>query len=235
MGYSNCLNDEYGNVADTVLLPGDPLRAKYIAEKYLTDAKCYNEIRGMYGYTGYYKGKRITVQASGMGVPSICLYLYDLIHDHHAKNFIRIGTAGTLSKDVNLRDIVIASTACSNNNISQMEFPGMTFAPTANYELMRRAVEEAKRREISYKVGSVLTSDLFYEYKSDFPKMWIDLGILAAEMETAGLYTYAAKFGVKALSILTISDNILTGEAAPVEERRLAFDNMIELALEVAE
>ncbi|MEG0978493.1 MAG: purine-nucleoside phosphorylase [Oscillospiraceae bacterium] len=235
MGYSNCLGGVCGDVADTVLLPGDPLRAKYIAEKYLTDVKCYNEIRGMYGYTGYYNGKRVSVQSTGMGVPSICLYLYDLIHDHKAKNFIRIGTAGTLSKNVNLRDVVVASTACSNNNMSAIEFPLMTFAPTANYELMRKAVDEAKNKKISFKVGSVLTSDLFYEYKNDFPKKWTDLGILAAEMETAGLYTYAAKFGVRALSLLTISDNILTGEQAPIDERRLAFDNMIELALEIAE
>lgn len=235
MGLSNCLGGVLGDVADTVLLPGDPLRAKYIAEKYLKDVKCYNKIRGMYGYTGYYNNKKVTVQASGMGVPSICLYLYDLIHDHKAKNFIRIGTAGTINANVKLRDVVIATTASSNNNITAMEFPLMTFAPTANFNLLDKAVKCAEKENISHKVGQVLTSDLFYEHSSDFWKKWADLGVACVEMETAGLYTYAAKFGVNALSLLTISDNVITGEQTHVDERRLAFDNMIKIALEIAE
>ena len=235
MGLSSCLGGVYGDVADTVLLPGDPLRAKYIAEKFLTDVKCYNEIRGTYGFTGLYKGKRVSIQGTGMGVPSICLYLYDLIHDHKAKNFIRIGTAGTISPDVHLRDVVVASTAASNNNISAMEFPLMTYAPTANFRFLDKAVKEAEKRDINHVVGQVLTSDLFYENDMNFWEKWAKLGVLAVEMETAGLYTYAAKFGVKALSLLTISDNIITGEQAPIDERRLAFDNMIEMALEIAE
>jgi purine-nucleoside phosphorylase len=235
MGVSNCLGGKPGDVAETVLLPGDPLRAKYIAENYLTGVKCYSEIRGMYGYTGEYRGKRVSVQATGMGVPSACIYLYDLIHDHGAKNFIRVGTTGSMNEEVKLRDLVLASSATTSSNVAACEFPGMTFAPTADFGLLRRAAERAEAKKLRYFVGPVFTSDLFYGTEPSVTKKLEDLGVLAVEMETAGVYSYAAKFSVRALSILTVSDSLVSGEEAPLEERRTAFDDMIGLALDIAE
>lgn len=235
MGVSNCLGGKPGDVAETVLLPGDPLRAKYIAENYLTGVNCYSEIRGMYGYTGDYRGKRVSVQSTGMGVPSACLYLYELIHDHGAKNFIRVGTAGSMNEKVKLRDLVLATAATTSSNVAAYEFPGMTFAPTADFSLLRKAAERAEAAGLRCHAGPVFTSDLFYGTEPAVTKKLEDLGVLAVEMETAGVYSYAAKFSVRALSILTISDSLVSGEEVLLEERRTAFDNMIVLALDSAE
>lgn len=235
MGISNCLGGKPGDVARTVLLPGDPLRAKYIAETYLTGARCYNEIRGMYGYTGEYRGRRVSVQGTGMGVPSACLYLYDLIHDHGVKTLIRVGTAGSLNSKIHLRDLVLASAASTSSNVAAYEFPGMTYAPAADFGLLRRAQEQAEADGFRCFVGPVFTSDLFYGTDPAVTEKLENLGVLAVEMETAGIYSYAAKFGVRALSILTISDSVISGEEAPLEERRTAFDDMIRLALDIVE
>lgn len=235
MGVSNCLDGKPGDVAQTVLLPGDPLRAKYIAENYLTGVTCYSKIRGMYGYTGDYRGKRVSVQSTGMGVPSACLYLYELIHDHGAKNFIRVGTAGAMNEKVKLRDLVLATAATTSSNVAAYEFPGMTFAPTADFGLLRKAAERAETAGLCWHAGPVFTSDLFYGTEPAVTKKLEDFGILAVEMETAGVYAYAAKFSVRALSILTVSYSLVSGEEVLLEERRTALDGMISLALDSAE
>ena len=224
---------EDGAIAETVLLPGDPLRAKFIAENYLEDAKCYNKVRGMYGYTGNYKGKRISVQGTGMGLPSHSIYVNELIRFYGAKKLIRIGSAGSLNEDVNVRDIVLAQSASTNSGINKRRFQGMDYAPTANFDLLLKAYNIALEKGIKVKVGNVLSSDLFYDDTEVSIKLWADYGSLAVEMETAELYTLAAKYGVQALSILTISDHIFKGEETTPEERETSFTEMMELALEL--
>lgn len=223
-----------GAIAETVLLPGDPMRAKFIAEHYLEDAVCYNTVRGMYGYTGTYKGKRISVQGTGMGLPSHSIYVNELIQFYGAKRLIRIGTAGGINKDVNIRDIVLAQSACTNSAINKRRFKGLDYAPTANFELLLKAYNKALEKKANVKVGSVLSSDLFYDDTQQPITMWSDYGVLAVEMETAELYTVAAKYGVEALSILTISDHLFTGEETSPEERETSFTTMMEIALELS-
>jgi purine-nucleoside phosphorylase len=222
-----------GEIAETVLLPGDPLRAKFIAENYLEAAKCYNKVRGMYGYTGNYKGRRISVQGTGMGLPSHSIYVNELIRFYGAKKLIRIGSAGSLNEDVNIRDIVLAQSASTNSGINKRRFQGMDYAPTANFDLLFKAYNIALEKEIKVKVGNVLSSDLFYDDTEVSIKLWADYGSLAVEMETAELYTLAARYGVQALSILTISDHIFKGEETTPEERETSFTEMMELALEL--
>ena len=234
MGISCCLGGKLGEVAETVLLPGDPLRAKYIADNYLKDVICYNEIRGMYGFTGTYKGKRVSVQGTGMGIPSLSIYTYDLIHDHGVKNLIRIGTCGSIQEDVNIRDVILVMGASNDSNITKLEFKGMNFAPTANFGLLKKAYDAAKSKGIEPKVGSVFTSDLFYHDDPELWKTWARFGMLAVEMETAGLYTIAAKNHVNALSILTVSDSIVKQQETTPEERQSSFTQMMEIALELA-
>ncbi|HBG39282.1 MAG TPA: purine-nucleoside phosphorylase, partial [Clostridiaceae bacterium] len=176
---SCCLGGKLGEVAETVLLPGDPLRAKYIADNYLKDVICYNEIRGMYGFTGTYKGKRVSVQGTGMGIPSLSIYTYDLIHDHGVKNLIRIGTCGSIQEDVNIRDVILVMGASNDSNITKLEFKGMNFAPTANFGLLKKAYDVAKSKGIEPKVGSVFTSDLFYHDDPELWKTWARFGMLA--------------------------------------------------------
>ena len=224
---------EDGEIAEMVLLPGDPLRAKFIAENYLEDVKCYNKVRGMYGYTGNYKGKRISVQGTGMGLPSHSIYVNELIRFYGAKKLIRIGSAGSLNADVNIRDIVLAQSASTNSGINKRRFQGMDYAPTANFDLLLKAYNIALEKGIKVKVGNVLSSDLFYDDTEVSIKLWADYGSLAVEMETAELYTLAAKYGVQALSILTISDHIFKGEETTPEERETSFTEMMELALEL--
>lgn len=224
---------EEGSVAETVLLPGDPLRAKFIAENYLEDAKCYNEVRGMYGYTGMYKGKRISVQGTGMGLPSHSIYVNELIRFYGAKRLIRIGSAGSMNENVNVRDIVLAQSASTNSGINKRRFHGMDFAPTANFELLNKAYNMALNKGVKVKVGNVLSSDLFYDDTEVSIKLWADYGCLAVEMETAELYTLAAKYNVEALSILTISDHIFKGEETTPDERQKSFTEMMEIALEL--
>lgn len=224
-----------GDIANTVLLPGDPLRAKYIAENYLEDAICYNDIRGMYGFTGNYKGKRVSVQGTGMGIPSISIYANELIESYGVKNLIRIGTCGSLLKDVKIRDVVLAMSASTTSGINKIRFKGMDFAPTASFELLKKAYDAAKSKNVNVKAGNVLTSDLFYDDDPESWKLWAKFGALVVEMETAGLYTLAAKYNVNALSILTVSDSLVTGEETSAKERQTSFTKMMEIALEVAE
>ncbi len=222
-----------GDIAETVLLPGDPLRAKWIAETYLDDIKCYNKVRNMFGYTGTYKGRRISVQGTGMGVPSISIYAHELITDFDVKNLIRVGSAGSYQKSVKLRDIVIAMAASSTSGINQYRFKGADFAPTADFGLFQQAIEKAKEKNIEVKAGNVLTSDEFYADEFESYQMWSKFGVLCVEMESSGLYTIAAKHGVNALSLLTISDSLVTGEKTTTEERESTFKGMVEIALEL--
>jgi len=224
-----------GDIADTVLLPGDPLRAKNIAENFLTDVFCYNEVRGMHGFTGIYKGKKISVQGTGMGIPSISIYVNELIVSYKAKNLIRIGSCGSMQPDVKIRDVILAMSASTDSHINKIRFNGMDYAPTANFNLLKRAYDIALEKDISVKVGSVLTTDTFYNDDPNSWKHWANYGILAVEMETAILYTLAAKFKVNALSILTVSDSLVTREETTSEERQKTFNQMVEVALELAE
>ena len=223
-----------GQIAETVLLPGDPLRAKYIAEKFLEDVELYNEVRGMYGFTGTYKGKRISVQGTGMGVPSMSIYVNELIMSYGAKNLIRVGTAGGIQEDVKVRDVVIAMSASSEIAQNRVRFNGMDYAPTATFDLLHRAYMNAEKAGIPVKVGQIFTADQFYQDDFHHFKKWADFGCLAIEMEAAGLYTLAAKHKVNALTILTISDHLLTGEETTAEERQTTFDEMIRVALDTA-
>lgn len=222
-------------ISDTVLLPGDPLRAKFIAENYLTNVYQYNSVRNMYGYTGYYKGKKISVQGTGMGIPSIGIYTYELINYYGVKNLIRVGSAGAISSDLELYDIVYAMGASTNSNYaSQYELPG-TYAPIASYQLLQRAVDIGNRKCSSVIVGEVLSTDTFYDRRGlKQLQQWKDMGVLCVEMETSALYMNAAAFGVNALSILFISDNPFTGESTTSEEREKSFTEAIEIALELA-
>lgn len=224
-----------GEIASTVLLPGDPLRAKYIAENFLTKVICYNEVRGMYGYTGTYKGKRISVQGTGMGIPSISIYLNELITSYKAKNLIRIGSCGSMQPDIKIRDVILVMSASTDSHINKIRFNSMDYAPTANFNLLKRAHDIALEKNIPIKVGSVLTTDTFYHDDPDSWKHWASYGILAVEMETAVLYTLAAKFKVNALSILTVSDSLVTREETTSEERQKTFNQMVEVALGLAE
>ncbi len=220
-----------GDIAETVLLPGDPLRAKWIAETFLDDPVCYNKVRGMLGYTGTYRGKRVSVQGTGMGIPSSLIYCHELINDFGAKNLIRVGSSGSCQKDIKLRDIVIAMAASSTSGINNSRFINADYSPTANFELFMKAALYAREHNIPIKAGNVLSADEFYEDDFDSYKKWADFGVLCVEMEAAGLYTIAAKFNVKALAILTISDSLVTGERTSSEEREITFRKMIEIAL----
>ncbi|MEO5789457.1 purine-nucleoside phosphorylase [Gelidibacter sp.] len=224
-----------GEIAETILLPGDPLRAKWIANTFFENPKRFNNVRGMLGYTGTYKGKRVSTMGTGMGVPSISIYSHELITEYDVKNLIRVGSAGSYQEEVKLRDIVLAMAASSTSGINELRFGGADFAPTADFGLFQKAVEAAKAKNISLKAGNVLTSDEFYADDFESYKKWSKFGILCVEMETAGLYTVAAKHDVKALSILTISDSLVTGERTTSNERETTFKEMIEIALELAE
>jgi len=220
-----------GEIAESVLLPGDPMRAKWIAETFLENAKCYNDVRGMLGYTGTFKGKPISVQGTGMGIPSALIYCHELINDYGVKNLIRVGSAGSYQKDINMRDIVIAMAASSTSGINNTRFVNCDYSPTADFDLFMKAALYAKENNIPIKAGNVLSSDQFYEDDFNSYKKWADFGVLCVEMEAAGLYTIAAKFNVKALAILTISDSLVTGESTTADEREGSFSKMIEIAL----
>ncbi|WP_019241848.1 MULTISPECIES: purine-nucleoside phosphorylase [Bacillus] len=222
-----------GDIADTILLPGDPLRAKYIAETFLENPVCYNEVRGMLGFTGTYKGKRISVQGTGMGIPSISIYVNELIQSYDVKNLIRVGTCGAIQEDVKVRDVILAMTASTDSRMNQLTFNGIDYAPAANFELLKAAYEAGEEKGLNLKVGNVFTADQFYNDNAEHKK-WAQYQILALEMESTALYTIAAKFGRKALSILTVSDHIITGEETTSEERQTTFNDMIEVALEAA-
>ncbi len=228
---STHINAEKGDIAESILLPGDPLRAKWIAETFLNDAVCYNEVRGMLGYTGTYNGKRVSVQGTGMGIPSTLIYCHELINNFGVKNLIRVGSAGSYKKEVKLRDIVIAMAASSTSGINNTRFLNSDFAPTADFDLFMKAALYARKNNLPVKAGNILSSDEFYEDDAETYKKWADFGVLCVEMETAGLYTIAAKHGVKALSILTISDSLVTGEHLSSNDRERSFSNMVEISL----
>lgn len=221
------------DIAKTVLMPGDPLRARFIAENYLENAACYNEVRGMTGFTGMYKGKRISVQGSGMGMPSMGIYSHELFNYYDVDNIIRIGTAGAIDDNVNLRDIIIAMSASTNSNYAvQYELRG-TYAPTASYRLLSEAVKAAETHGSAYHVGNILSSDTFYDESGSLSK-WKNMGVLAVEMETAALYMNAARAGKNALCILTVSDCPFRNLSTTAEERQNSFRDMMEIALETA-
>jgi len=220
-----------GDIAETVLLPGDPLRAKYIAETFLENPVCYNEVRGMLGYTGTYKGKKVSVQGTGMGVPSISIYANELIQSYGVQNLIRVGTCGAIQEDVKVRDVILAMTSSTDSSMNRVTFPGIDYAPAADWSLLKAAFDAGTEKGLQLKVGSVFTADQFYNDNADHKK-WAKYGILAIEMETTALYTLAAKHSRRALSVLTVSDHIVTGEETTSEERQTTFNEMIEVALE---
>lgn len=220
-------------IAKTVLMPGDPLRAKFIAETYLEHPVCFNKVRNMLGFTGFYNGKKVSVMGSGMGIPSIGLYSYELYHFYDVDTIIRVGSAGGISQKINLHDLVIAMGACYQSGYAeQFQLPG-TFAPIANYELLRKAVLVAEEKKYSYMVGNILSEDAFYSDNEQAQKSFQKMGVLAVEMETAGLYMNAARCGKNALSILTISDHLLEGTSLSAQNRQEGFRDMMELALEI--
>ncbi|MGL5721431.1 MAG: purine-nucleoside phosphorylase [Brevinema sp.] len=225
---------EKGAIAETILLPGDPLRAKYIAETFFSDVVQYNNVRGMLGFTGTYKGKKISVQGTGMGVPSIGIYTNELITEYGCKNLIRVGTAGSMQPDLKLRDVVLAMSASTDSALNKVRFHGMDYAPTVSPKLFLKAWECGLKKGLSLKAGNVLTSDTFYGDDPEAWKLWQKFGVLCVEMETAQLYTLAAKYKVNALTILTISDSLVTHEVTSAEERQTTFNQMIEVALEAS-
>ena len=222
-----------GDFAKTVLMPGDPLRSKFIAETFLENPVLVNNTRGVQGYTGTYKGKKVSVMASGMGMPSIGIYSYELFNYYDVENIIRVGTAGVIRPDLKVRDIVIGQGACTNSNYAnQFELPG-TFAPICSYELLKKAVDVAEKMGVTPVVGNLYSSDAFYDDSMGLSK-WQKMGVLAVEMEAAALYMNAARAGKNALAICTISDNPFTGEVTTAEERQMTFTKMMEIALEIA-
>lgn len=222
-----------GDFAETVLMPGDPLRSKFIAETFLENPVLVNNTRGVQGYTGTYKGKRVSVMASGMGMPSMGIYSYELFNFYDVKNIIRVGTAGVIRPDLKVRDIVLGQGACTNSNYGkQFDLPG-TFAPICSYEHLKKAVDVAEGMGITPVVGNLYSSDAFYDDSMGLSK-WQKMGVLAVEMEAAALYMNAARAGKNALAICTISDNPFTGEVTTAEERQMTFTKMMEIALEIA-
>ena len=228
------ISAEKGAFAKTVLMPGDPLRAKYIAENYLEDAVLVNNVRGVQGYTGYYKGKKVSVMASGMGQPSIGIYSYELYNFYDVEAIIRVGSCGSFHPDLHARDIIVAMGACTNGNFAlQYNLPG-TFCPIADFDLVRRAAEQCERLGVNYKVGNILSSDVFYD-DANSGMTWAKMNVLGVEMESAALYCNAARAGKKALCICTVSDSfIYPEENTTAEERQNSFTKMMEIALELA-
>ena len=227
------INAKDGEIADIVLLPGDPLRAKFIAETFLENPVQYNDVRNMFGYTGTYKGHRVSVQGTGMGVPSISIYATELLKDYGCKKLIRVGTAGALKRDVKVRDVVLAQGATTDSKMNEIQFGGLDYAQIADFDLLLKAYNAGKEAGLNLRVGNVYTADLFYGEKNP-NELLADYGVLAVEMETAALYTLAAKYDAQALSVLTISDHLITGEATSSEERQSTFKEMMVVALEAA-
>ncbi len=225
---------EKGDIAKTVLMPGDPLRAKYIAETYLTDPVCFNTVRNMFGYTGTYKGVPVSVMGSGMGMPSIGIYAQELFEQYDVDRIMRIGSAGAFSDDIKLMDVVMAQGACTNSNFAAQYRLGGTFAPIADFGMLRTAVEVSEKLGVTPHVGNVLSSDVFYNDDPDFNDRWKRMGVLCVEMESAALYMIAARLQKQALGIFTISDHLYRPEALSAEERQTSFDEMMKIALETA-
>lgn len=230
---STHINAPDGAIAEAVLLPGDPLRARFIAEHFLQDAQCYNEVRGMYGFTGTYKGKRVSVQGTGMGQPSLSIYVNELFQFYNVKRAIRVGTCGAIQKSLKVRDTILVNAACSDSSLMTQRFGTLHFAAAADFAMLLEAYKDAQKLGIEAHVGECASSDLFYDENSNWKK-WAEYGVLGIEMEASELYTLAAKFGRKALAILTVSDHIITGEVTSAAEREKTFTDMITLALETA-
>ena len=231
---SACIEARPGSIADVALMPGDPLRAKFVADNYLEDPECFCTVRNMLGFTGAYRGRRVSVMGSGMGVPSMMLYAYELYSFFGVQSIIRIGSAGGIAADVKLRDVVVAMTASTNSGVTRPgDFPG-TLAPCADFGMLRLAVNAAEQKGVNVRVGQVMTSDYFYNPQRDANESFRRMGILAVEMETAGLYVTAMRAGKKALSILTVSDHVFTGEGLSALERQDSFREMMEISLETA-
>lgn len=223
-----------GDIAETILLPGDPLRARYIADTYLSDVICYNEVRGMLGFTGTYQGKRISVQGTGMGVPSISIYVNELIQEYGVKNLIRVGTCGGMQEHVHVRDVILAQASCTDSSMNRHVFGGFDYSPIASFPLLKAAYERGVEKGLKLHVGNIFTSDMFYRDDTSVTGLLMKYGVLGVEMETTALYTLAAKYGVHALTILTVSDHLLTGEETTSEERQTTFNQMMEVALDTA-
>lgn len=221
-----------GEIADKILLPGDPLRAKFIAENFLEDAVCYNNVRGMLGYTGTYKGVRVSVQGTGMGMPSATIYAHELIHSYGAKKLIRVGTCGALSRDVHVRDLVLAQGAATSSSMIEKDFQAMHFPPIADFDLLLKAYNFAMKKGYTTHVGNVLSEDTFYKDDQTETLKLAELGVLGVEMEAAALYYLGAKFHVQVLGLMTVSDHIITGEETTAEERQTTFKDMMEVGLE---
>jgi purine-nucleoside phosphorylase len=225
---------EPGQIAPTVLMPGDPLRARYFAETLLEDVDCFNQVRGMLGYTGRYGDKRISIMGSGMGQPTLSIYVNELAAEFGVKTLIRVGTCGALQPYLEIGDIVLAMTASTDSNMNRIRFDGLDYAPAANFDLLLKAYQAARQHGATVHVGGIFAGDSFYRDQPDWWKMWADYGILVVEMETSALYTLAAKFKVAALSILTVSDSLVSGEMATAEERERSYPLMAQIAMEIA-
>jgi purine-nucleoside phosphorylase len=223
-----------GQIAPTVLLPGDPLRARHFAETLLEDAVCFNKVRGMLGYTGSYRGKRVSVMGSGMGMPSFSIYMHELVTEYNVKRLVRVGTCGALQPNLKIGDIVLAMTASTDSQVNRLRFNGMDYAPAANFELLLKAYQAAKSHGIDVHVGGIITGDSYYYDNPDWWKIWAAFGVLVVEMETNALYTLSAKFKVDALAILTVSNSLVTGEEATAQQREREFLQMAKIALEIA-
>lgn len=228
------MNTKAGDFADIVLMPGDPLRAKYIADTFFTNPRQVNDVRNMLGFTGEYEGVPVSVMAHGMGIPSISIYVTELIREYGVRQIIRVGSCGTVQPSVQLRDVIIAMAASTDSGVNRMRFAGHDLAAVADYDLLRLAVRTAERHDLRFHVGNIFSADLFYPAQPEIFDLMERYDILAVEMETAGLYTLAAEHRVRALAICTVSDHIRTGEALSAAERQTSFDEMISLALETA-
>ncbi|MBN4070697.1 purine-nucleoside phosphorylase [Olleya sp. AH-315-F22] len=223
-----------GDIAETILLPGDPLRAKYVAETFLDDAVCYNKVRNMFGYTGFYKGNRVSIQGTGMGMGSTSIYVNELINTYNVKNLIRIGTCGSIQENLKLGQVLLAMSASGDSDANRSYFEGMHYAATADFGLLMKAYKAAQDLNIKTYQGSIFSTNTFYDDSPNRWEKWQKHGILGVEMETQILFTLAKRFGVKALSVLTVSDNIITGEATSAIEREQGFNDMMKIALELA-
>ncbi|WP_105172278.1 purine-nucleoside phosphorylase [Pseudoalteromonas sp. T1lg24] len=226
------INAQLNDFAETVLMPGDPLRAKHIAETFLEDAREVTSVRNILGYTGTYNGKPVSIMASGMGIPSMSIYARELIVSYGVKNLIRIGTCGGIGSDIKIRDVIFAQGASTDSNVNRARVQGYDFAAIANFDLLVNGVEAAKRLGIAAKVGNVFTTDTFYQASNELYQKLDKLGVLAVDMETAGLYGVAAEYGANAMALFTVSDHVITGEATPSEERQNSFNEMVKIALE---
>ena len=223
-----------GQIAPHVLMPGDPLRAKWIAEHFLDDAECYSQVRGMLGFTGTYRGERVSVQGSGMGLPSLSIYVNELLREYGVRSIVRVGSCGALTEDLALRDIVIASGACTDSSMNRIRFEGLDYAPVADFGLLRSAYDAAVSRDlpVATRVGLLFSSDSFYSPRPELTARMVDYGVLAVEMEASALYTLAAQHKARALAVCTVSDHVVTGEQTSWEERQSTFGDMVEIALE---